>query len=220
MIFLLLISMLISIAASVRVQTTFAKYKSVDAGCRMTGAEAAAHLLQANGVTNVSIESCRGHLTDHYDPSANVIRLSESVYHNTGIAAIGVAMHEAGHAVQYAQDYAPVRLRSAIVGVTNFASNASYLMVLLGFFFGWTPLLDLGIILFCAVVFFQLVTLPVEFNASSRAMENMEQSMLFNEDELRGARKVLRAAAMTYVAAVAVSLLQLLRLLMIRGRRR
>ncbi len=220
MIFLLLISMLISVAASVRVQTTFSKYKNVDANCGMTGAEAAAHLLQTNGVTNVSIEPCRGHLTDHYDPSANVIRLSESVYHSTGIAAIGVAMHEAGHAVQYAQDYAPVRLRSAIVGVTNFASNASYLMVLLGFLFGWAPLLDLGIILFCAVVFFQLVTLPVELNASSRAMENMEQSMLFDADELRGARKVLRAAAMTYVAAVAVSLLQLLRLLLIRGRRR
>lgn len=220
MIFLMLISVLISVAASVGVQTTFAKYKNVDANCRMTGAEAAAHLLEANGVTNVSIEPCRGHLTDHYDPSANVIRLSESVYHSSGIAAIGVAMHEAGHAVQYAQDYAPVRLRSAIVGVTNFASGASYLMVLLGFLWGWTRLLDLGIILFCAVVFFQLVTLPVEFNASSRAMENMERSMLFEADELRGARKVLFAAAMTYVAAVAVSLLQLLRLLLMRGERR
>ena len=220
MYFLLIISMLISVVASVRVQSTFSKYEKVESRRGMTGAEAAEHLLTANGVTNVRIEPCKGRLSDHYDPSANVIRLSEPVYGGRSVAAIGVAMHEAGHAVQYAQDYAPVRLRSAIVGVTNLASNISYIMILLSLFFGLTGLLDIGIILFCVVVFFQLVTLPVEFNASSRAMENMEQSMLFDADELKGAKKVLSAAAMTYVAAVAVSLLQLVRLLAIRGNRR
>ncbi len=216
---LLLIALVISVTASVKVQTTYAKYDKVKNQHGMNGAEAAEHLLQTNGITNVRVECCKGHLTDHYDPSTNVIRLSESVYGSTSVAAVGVAMHEAGHALQYATGYGPVHLRSAIVGLTNFASNASYFLILLSLMFDWMGLLTLGIVLFCVVVFFQLVTLPVEFNASRRAMENMERSMLFDEDELKGARKVLNAAAMTYVAATITALLQLLRLIGIRGNR-
>lgn len=217
---LLLIALVISVAASIKVQITHAKYDKVQNRQNMSGAEAAEHLLRTNGVTNVRVEACKGHLTDHYDPSANVIRLSESVYGSTSVAAVGVAMHEAGHALQYATGYGLVQLRSAIVGITNFASNASYLLILLSLMFGWTGLLTAGIVLFCVVVFFQLVTLPVEFNASRRAIENMEQSMLFDDDELKAARKVLSAAAMTYVAATITALLQLLRLISIRGSRR
>ncbi len=220
MYFLLLIALVISVTASIRVQTTYAKYEKVENRHGMNGAEAAEHLLRTNGVTNVRIEPCKGQLTDHYDPSANVIRLSEGVYGGTSVAAIGVAMHEAGHAVQYATGYGPVHFRNAIVGVTNFASNASYFLILFSMMFDWMGLLTLGIVLFCMVVFFQLITLPVEFNASRRAMENMEQSMLFDEDELKGARKVLNAAAMTYVAAAVTALLQLLRLIGIRGNRK
>ena len=217
---LLLISMIISVAASIKVKSTFAKYENTLNRHGMTGAQAAEHLLSANGVSHVRIEPCAGHLSDHYDPAAMVIRLSEPVYHGRSVAAIGVAMHEAGHAVQYAQGYGPVKLRRAIVGVTQFASNASYLLILISLLFGMVMLLDLGILLFCVVMFFQLVTLPVEFNASARALENMEASMLFDDDEQKAAKEVLHAAAMTYVAAVAVSLLQLLRLLAIRGNRR
>ncbi len=217
---LLLIALVISVTASVKVQTTYAKYDKVENRHGMNGAEAAEHLLRTNGITNVRVEACKGHLTDHYDPSANVIRLSQSVYGSTSVAAVGVAMHEAGHALQYATGYGPVHLRSAIVGITNFASNASYFLILLSLMFDWMGLLTLGIVLFCVVVFFQLVTLPVEFNASRRAMENMEQSMLFDEDELKGARKVLSAAAMTYVAATITALLQLIRLIGIRGSRK
>lgn len=217
---LLLTALVISFAASIKVQTTYAKYNKIANQQNMSGADAAEYLLRINGVTNVRIEPCSGHLTDHYDPASNVIRLSESVYGSTSVAAVGVAMHEAGHALQYATGYAPVHLRSAIVGLTNFASNASYLLILLSLMFDWMGLLTAGIILFCIVVFFQLVTLPVEFNASRRALENMEQSMMFDEDELKGARKVLSAAAMTYVAATITALLQLLRLINLRGNRK
>lgn len=217
---LLLIALAISFAASIKVQTTYAKYNKVANQRNISGAEAAEYLLHTNGVTNVRIEPCSGHLTDHYDPSANVIRLSESVYSSNSVAAVGVAMHEAGHALQYATGYAPVHMRSTIVGLTNFASNASYLLILFSLMFDWMGLLTIGIILFCVVVFFQLVTLPVEFNASRRALENMERSMMFDEDELKGARKVLQAAAMTYVAATITALIQLLRLINIRGNRK
>ena len=194
----------------------------------MTGAEAARQLLLEHGITNVSIQPIAGSLTDHYDPRTNVIRLSQDVYDKDSVAAVGVAMHEAGHAVQYAQNYAPIRVRNAIVKSTNISSWASYILILIGIFLGGRDggtaigynLITLGIIFFCVVIFFQLVTLPVEFNASGRALHFLKESGTLSAEEQAGARKVLTAAALTYVAAVAASLLNLLRLLAIRGRRR
>lgn len=222
----LILSLLITVIAQIRVQTAFHKYKKVRNKRGITGAEAARQLLLDHSITNVPIERISGNLTDHYDPGRNVIRLSEDVYDSDSVAAVGVAMHEAGHALQYAQNYAPVRLRNAIVKSTNISSKISYFLILAGILFGGGngrigyTLITLGIIFFCAVVFFQIITLPVEFNASGRAVRALKETMVLNDEEQKGVRKVLSAAAMTYVAAVAVSLLQLLRLLAIRGRRR
>lgn len=221
---LLIAAIIIPLIASVNVKSTFKKYSQVRSERGMTGAEAARQLLLDNGITDVAIEPIPGDLTDHYDPRSNTIRLSQSVYGSASVAAVGVAMHEAGHALQYAQNYAPVRLRNAIVKSTNICSRGSSLLIMLGILFsakglGGT-LLDIGIILFCAVIFFQLVTLPVEFNASGRAVRSLEQGGILSADEQAGVRKVLTAAAMTYVAAVASSILTLMRLLLIRGRRR
>lgn len=221
-----IISFLISFAAQIHVQTTFKKYSKVRNERGMTGAEAARQLLLEHGIANVPIEHVSGSLTDYYDPVSNVIRLSDDVYSSDSVAAVGVAMHEAGHAVQYAQNYAPVRLRNAIVKSTNISSTVSYILILVGFLLGGGSgrvgygLITLGILFFCAVIFFQVVTLPVEFNASGRALRALQDSMIMSSEEQKCVRKVLSAAAMTYVAAVAVSLLQLLRLLAIRGRRR
>lgn len=217
---LLIISFVISLAAEIYVKTAFKKYSKVRNSRGITGAEAARQFLLENQVTDVRIEPVAGQLTDHYDHSDKVIRLSEPVYGSDSVAAVGVAMHEAGHAVQYAKGYAPVILRNAIVKSTNISSWISYVLVLLGIFFSSYKLLTLGIIFFIAVIFFQIVTLPVEFNASGRALRELSSTSLLEADEQRGARKVLTAAALTYVAAVAVSLLQLMRLLLIRGRRR
>lgn len=216
---------LISLWASYNVNATFKRYSKQYSRRGITGAQAAQRVLSANGVQGVRVERVSGNLTDHYDPRTNVIRLSEGVYDSTSTAAIGVACHEAGHAVQYAQNYAPIRLRTAIIPITNLGSKLAMPLILLGLVFSalsqfGNALIILGIAAFGLSLVFQLVTLPVEFNASRRAMENMEQSMLFDEEELRGSKKVLSAAAMTYVAAVAVSILQLLRLLSIRGNRR
>lgn len=229
-VFLLILAIIIPLIASVNVKSTFKKYSQVRSERGMTGAEAARQLLLDNGITDVAIEPIPGDLTDHYDPRSNTIRLSQSVYGSASVAAVGVAMHEAGHALQYAQNYAPVRLRNAIVKSTNICSSGSSLLIMLGILFGGargeqsTPLgeglLLFGIILFCAVIFFQLVTLPVEFNASGRAVRSLEQGGILSADEQAGVRKVLTAAAMTYVAAVASSILTLMRLLLIRGRRR
>lgn len=221
---LLILAIAIPLIASVNVKSTFKKYSKVRSERGMTGAEAARQLLLDNGITDVAIEQIPGDLTDHYDPRSNTIRLSQSVYSSDSVAAVGVAMHEAGHALQYAQNYAPVRLRNAIVKSTNICSRGSSLLIMLGILFsakglGGT-LLDIGIILFCAVIFFQLVTLPVEFNASGRAVRSLEQGGILSADEQTGVKKVLTAAAMTYVAAVASSILTLMRLLLIRGRRR
>ena len=221
---LLILAIIIPLIASLNVKSTFKKYSQVRSERGMTGAEAARQLLLDNGITDVAIEPIPGDLTDHYDPRSNTIRLSQSVYGSDSVAAVGVAMHEAGHALQYAQNYAPVRLRNAIVRSTNICSHGSSLLIMLGILFSakglGNTLLTVGIILFCAVIFFQLVTLPVEFNASGRAVRSLEQGGILSAEEQAGVKKVLTAAAMTYVAAVASSILTLMRLLLIRGRRR
>ncbi|MBQ9929889.1 MAG: zinc metallopeptidase [Oscillospiraceae bacterium] len=216
---------LLSLWASANVNSTFKRYADQHSIRNITGAEAARRVLSANGVTGVRIEHVSGNLTDHYDPKANVIRLSDGVYGATSTAAIGVACHEAGHAVQYAQSYAPIKLRAAIVPVTNFASKLAMPLILLGLVltflesFSFT-LVYLGIACFGMAVVFQLVTLPVEFNASRRAMQAIESADILTDEEQKGARKTLTAAALTYVAATAVALAQLLRLLLIFGGRR
>ena len=222
---LVLPCVLLSLWASANVNSTFKKYSRQFSRRQLTGAEAAQRVLYAHGVRNVRIERISGNLTDHYDPRTNVIRLSEDVYGSTSTAAIGVACHEAGHAVQYAQEYAPIRLRAAIIPVTNLGSRLAMPLILLGLVLpvlgSFSDLLIyLGIACFGLSLIFQLVTLPVEFNASSRALAAIENGQLLTDEELRGARKTLRAAALTYVAATAVALAQLLRLLAIFGGRR
>lgn len=222
---LVLPCILLSLWASGRVNSTFRKYSKQMSVRRITGADAAQRVLSANGVRGVRIERISGNLTDHYDPRTNVIRLSDNVYNNTSTAAIGVACHEAGHAVQYAQGYAPIKLRAAIIPLTNFGSRLAMPLILLGIVLSFLGnasyfFVYLGIACFGLSLIFQLVTLPVEFNASRRAMAAIEQGGLLTEDEQRGAKKTLQAAAMTYVAATAVALAQLLRLLVIFGGRR
>lgn len=222
---LVLPCILLSLWASSNVNSTFKKYSSQFSRRGLTGAEAARRVLSAHGVGNVRIERVSGNLTDHYDPRTNVIRLSDNVYGNTSTAAIGVACHEAGHAVQYAQGYAPIKLRAAIIPVTNFGSRLAMPLILIGLLlaaFGNLSviLIDLGIACFGLSLVFQLVTLPVEFNASNRALRAIADSNLLTEDEQAGARKTLRAAALTYVAATAVAFAQLLRLILLFGRRR
>lgn len=224
---LVILSLLISLAAQIHVKSSFRKYSQVRNERGMTGAEAARQLLLDHGITNVGIQQIAGSLTDHYDPRTNIIRLSEDVYNSDSVAAVGVAMHEAGHALQYAEGYFPIRVRNAIVKSTNICSTGSYLLVLIGILvsgrygnaLGYN-LITLGIVFFLVVLFFQLVTLPVEFNASGRAVRSLRETGILNAEEQAGVRKVLTAAALTYVAAVAVSLIHLLRLLAIRGRRR
>ena len=216
---------LLSLWASSNVNSTFKKYSRQFSSRGLTGAEAARRVLSAHGVGNVRIERVSGNLTDHYDPRTNVIRLSDNVFGNTSTAAIGVACHEAGHAVQYAQGYAPIKLRAAIIPVTNFGSRLAMPLILIGLLlaaFGNLSVLfiDLGIACFGLSLVFQLVTLPVEFNASNRALRAIADSNLLTEDEQAGARKTLRAAALTYVAATAVAFAQLLRLILLFGRRR
>ena len=222
---LVLPCILLSLWASANVKSTFNKYSSQYSQRKLTGAEAAQRVLISNGVCGVRIERVSGELTDHYDPRTNVIRLSDSVYSSTSTAAIGVACHEAGHAVQYAENYAPIKLRAAIIPLTNFGSKIAMPLILLGIllsaFGGFSDtLVTLGIAAFGLSLVFQLITLPVEFNASRRAMQTIETANLLTEEEQRGAKKTLKAAAMTYVAATAVALAQLLRLIAIFGGRR
>ena len=222
---LVLPCIILAMIASANVNSTFKRYSDKYSSRRITGAQAAERVLRANGVSGVRIERVGGNLTDHYDPRTNVIRLSDSVYDSTSVAAIGVACHEAGHAVQYAQHYAPIKLRAAIIPITNIGSKLAMPLILLGVLlsFGETVsygFVYAGIACFGLSLVFQLVTLPVEFNASHRAMQAIESGELLTEEEQKGARKTLTAAAMTYVAATAVALAQLLRLLMIFGGRR
>ena len=220
-ILLVLPGLIISIWAQIKVSSTFKKYSKTTTVKGLSGYGAARRILDANGLQDVKIEQIRGELTDHYDPRANVIRLSESVYHATSPAAIGVAAHEAGHAIQYAKGYSPIKLRAKLVPVTNFGSMLSMPLFIIGLIFAFEPLLVAGIILYSLVALFQLVTLPVEFDASSRAMSVLQSSGILNDDELSASKKVLSAAAMTYVAALLTSLLTLLRLLVLaNGRRR
>lgn len=216
---------LLAMFASARVNSTFKRYSKQISSRRITGHEAAERVLRANGVLNVRIERISGNLTDHYDPRTNVIRLSDNVYDNPSTAAIGVACHEAGHAVQYAQQYFPIKVRAAIIPITNIGSRLAMPLILLGILLSTFgnysySLVYLGIACFSLSLIFQLITLPVEFNASRRAMQAIEQSQILTEDEQRGARKTLTAAAMTYVAAVAVAAAQLLRLILLFGGRR
>ena len=214
--FVLLIPvLLLSLWAQMQVSGSFRRYNAVNNRRRLTGAQAAEAVLRTNGVYDVAIRRCRGSLTDHYDPRDNTIYLSETVYDAPTIAAVGVAAHEAGHAVQYAVGYGPVRLRNAIVPVTNLGSQLSIILFFVGTLLYSQKLFLFGIILFSLTTFFQLVTLPVEFNASNRALETIEGQGLLDDEEVTGARKVLRAAALTYVAALLMSILQLLRYILI-----
>ncbi len=223
--FLVLPCFLLSLWASARVNSTFKKYSSQLSIRRISGAQAAQRVLSTNGVLNVRVERISGNLTDHFDPQTNVIRLSDGVYDSTSTAAIGVACHEAGHAVQYARNYFPIRLRAAIIPITNFGSKLAMPLILLGILFSSlgsfsSTIIYIGIACFALSLVFQLITLPVEFNASRRAMQAIEDAELLTEDEQHGARKTLTAAAMTYLAATAVSLAQLIRLISLFGNRR
>jgi Zn-dependent membrane protease YugP len=206
---------LLSIWAQFQVSGNFRRYSEKTNRRYITGAQAAEAVLRAHGVYDVNICSCRGNLTDHYNPKDNTIYLSEPVYHAATIAAVGVACHEAGHAVQYAMGYGPIRVRNAIIPATQFGSKFSFVLLLIGLLLYSQPLFLLGIVLFSLTTVFQLITLPVEFNASRRAIETIEGQGLLYDDEIGGAKKVLRAAAMTYVAALLMSMLQLLRYVLI-----
>lgn len=222
---ILLPGIIIALWASINVNSTFNKYNTVLSHNRMTGAQVAEKVLHHHGIYNVRIERVAGNLSDHYDPRANVIRLSDSTYNSTSIAAAGVAAHEAGHAVQYAQNYAPIKMRASIVNLCNFGSPMAFIFLLISFFVPYEisgTFVLIAIVLYSLATVFQLITLPVEFDASKRAMVSLEATGLYSQDELAGAGKVLRAAALTYVAALISSILSLLRFVLIAtgGRRR
>ena len=222
---LVLPCVILAMIASARVNSTFNRYSKIHSSRRITGAQAAQQVLSANGVSGVRIERVSGNLTDHFDPRSNVIRLSDNVYGSTSVAAIGVACHEAGHAVQYAHHYAPIKLRAAIIPITNIGSKLAMPLILLGLLFSFGESISYGFVYAGIACFglsflFQLITLPVEFNASRRAMSAVADGNILTQEEQQGARKTLTAAAMTYVAATAVALAQLLRLLLIFGGRR
>lgn len=216
-------AMILAIIASAKVSSTYKKYSRVSSAFGLTGAEAARRVLDANGLKNVRIEMVRGHLTDHYDPRTNVIRLSESTYSNTSCAAIGVATHEVGHAIQHAKGYIPIKIRSAIIPITNIGSRLAFPLILIGIllstvsvFFSYVAYF--GVACFSLSLIFQLVTLPTEFNASKRAVKSLRETKILFEDEIPAVKKVLTAAAMTYVAALAVTFAQILRFLIIISR--
>ena len=211
---MLLPVLLITVYAQAKVNSSFKRYSRVTNRRYLTGAQAAEAVLRRHGVYGVRIERVAGNLTDHYDPRTNVIRLSQSVYDSPTIAAVGVAAHEAGHAVQYAVGYGPIRLRSALIPVTQVGSQFGIILLILGIVMSFEPLFLAGIVLFGATTVFQLVTLPVEYNASHRAIETIESAHLLDDDELVGAKKVLSAAALTYVAALLTSVVQLLRFIL------
>lgn len=218
---LVLIGALLSLMASGKVKSTYARYSKVRSLSGMTGADAAAKILHQAGLYGVRIQRVSGNLTDHYDPREKVLRLSDSVYGSNSIAAIGVAAHECGHAIQDDESYAPLKLRNVLVPVANFGTQAAWPIILIGLLFASSRfLINTGIILFSLGVLFQLVTLPVEFNASNRAISILEGSGMLYGEEVKGARKVLGAAALTYVAAAAASILSLLRLILLFGGRR
>ena len=207
--------LILSVYAQIKVSSTFNRYGKAANRRRITGAQAAYEVLRSNGVTGVDIRPCSGSLTDHYDPRSNTIYLSQPVYNAATVSAVGVAAHEAGHAVQYAQAYGPIQVRSAIIPVTQFGSKFAFIALMLGLVLYSQPVFALGIALFGLTALFQLVTLPVEFTASARALRTIDGALLLDEEERRGAKRVLTAAALTYVAALLMSLVQLLRYLLI-----
>lgn len=218
---LVLIGVVLSLLASARVRSTFSKYSRVRSHSGLTGAEAAERILHNAGIYDVTIERAQGQLTDHYDPRRKVLRLSESVYGSNSISAIGVAAHECGHAIQHQNAYVPLKVRSALVPVANFGAAIAWPLILIGLLLtGSQTLIDIGIILFSTAVLFQLVTLPVEFNASRRAVLKLSETGILHYEELNQSKKVLNAAALTYVAAAAATILQLLRLILLFGGRR
>ena len=220
---LVLIGVILSLVASAMVKGTFAKYSKVRSTRGITGAEAAERVLHSAGIYDVRIERVAGDLTDHYDPRGKVLRLSDSVYGQTSVAAVGVAAHECGHAIQHAKGYAPLKLRSTLVPIANFGSKIAWPLILIGLLINSESsifLLNAGILAFSAAVLFQLVTLPVEFNASNRAIRAIADSGLMYGEEIKSAKKVLGAAALTYVASAAAAILQLLRILILTGGRR
>ncbi len=225
-IILVLPAIIVSMYAQMKVTSTFSKYNNIANRRGMTGAEVARRILDMNGLSNVVIEHVKGNLSDHYDPKSRVLRLSDSVFSSRSVAALGVAAHECGHAIQHATSYAPLKIRHAVFPVVRFSSGAAVPVIIMGFLFNTTFLINAGIVLFAAVVFFQLVTLPVEFNASSRALKILENSYFLSDSsidgtsEIKSARKVLSAAALTYVASAMVSAMQLLRFLIIANNRR
>lgn len=218
--FLVLIGLALTLLASAMVKGTFAKYSKVRSTSGMTGAQAAERVLHRAGIYDVTIEHVRGDLNDHYDPRSKVLRLSDSTYGSNSVAAVGVAAHECGHAIQHQQHYAPLMLRSTLVPAANLGSTLAWPIFILGLIMSIGSLMTAGIVLFGLAVLFQLVTLPVELNASSRAVRILSEDRILSDDEVRGAKKVLTAAALTYFASLAASILQLLRLVILSGGRR
>lgn len=216
---LCLAAFVFSLICSANVKSTFRKYNKVGSIRGITAAQAARQILDRNGLYNIQVVQVSGELTDNYNPRTNIVSLSDSVYNSTSLAAIGVAAHECGHAVQHSQEYLPIKIRTVFVPLANIGSSVYLYVFMLGLFFSFEPLVDAGIILFLFVLIFQLVTLPVEFNASRRAMQTLSGEGILEQSELYGARRTLTAAAMTYVASVAVSFTQLLRLLSARKKR-
>lgn len=217
--FLCILAFIFAVICSITVKTTFSKYSRIGSRRGLTGAQAARQILDRNGLYYVQVQRISGNLTDNFNPKTNIVSLSDSVYDSTSLAAIGVAAHECGHAVQHATGYVPNTVRSAVFPIARIGSTMYFYVFLLGLIFSFEPLVDIGIIMFAFVVLFQLVTLPVEFNASRRAMRTISTEGLLDQDELYGARRTLTAAAMTYVASLAVSVTQLLRMLASRNRR-
>lgn len=217
---ILLPALIIAAWAQYKVSSTYEKYREVRSINGYTGAQTARMLLDSNGLFDVPIEIIGGRLTDHYDPSKRVMRLSEDIFYGTSVASIGIAAHETGHAVQHSERYSPLIMRNSIAPVVNFSSNASWIIIMLGFFLRMSGLIQIGILLFTAVVIFQLITLPVEFNASSRALKMLSSRGILYDEEVKGAKNVLSAAAMTYVAAALTAIAQLVRLILISDRNR
>lgn len=213
-------AILIALLAEINVKRTYARMAKINNGRHLSGAQAAAKVLEYYGIYDVRIEPVSGKLSDHYDPRSNVIRLSHEVYSGTSIASVGIACHEAGHAAQHAQNYIPIKVRNAILPVANIGSTVGFYLAIFGYFIGFGPLIDIGIILFASVTVFQLVTLPIEFNASRRAISVIDETGMLDVDEAPKAKKVLFAAALTYVASLLVSIMSLLRLILRTRNRR
>lgn len=216
----MLIALIITLVAQYYVSSSYKKYSAIKNSKELTGAEVAREILDKNDLKDIYVVETGGHLTDHYDPNRKVVRLSSNIYHGTSIASVAVASHECGHAIQDKDNFAPMRIRSSLVPITNFASYTGYFAIIIGFIFNSNSLFWIGIALLCIVLLFQLITLPVEFDASRRALEIIHKYQMVNKLDLDGSKKMLTAAAFTYVASLATTILQILRLVLLRGNRR